>query len=274
MDTIVLENPQGDKLTVTPYAAHVLSWETRNNEQQLFLSEQAIFTEGKAIRGGVPVIFPQFNEFGPVQRHGFARNQMWQVSSQSDTHIVLTLSANPTTKQLWPYDFIATYRVELGDQQIVLSLQVENRDTKSFEFTSALHTYLAVNQLGEAQLSGLDNHSFWSNDGGSFSERQTETSPQLTFLDTLETGIDRVYFAVKKPLILQDGKKSLAIAMTGFDDVVVWNPGAEAVTQMADMSNEEYARMLCVEAARIDNPIKLNPEESWCGSQTLSLQSD
>ena len=63
--------------------------------------------------------------------------------------------------------------------------------------------------------------------------------------------------------------KPLTIAQTGFNDVVVWNPGKAATENMQDMANNEYQNMLCVEAALIDNPISLNAGEEWTGFQML-----
>lgn len=41
---------------------------------------QAVFKPPKAIRGGVPVCWPQFSDFGPLGQHGFARNEVRVVS--------------------------------------------------------------------------------------------------------------------------------------------------------------------------------------------------
>jgi glucose-6-phosphate 1-epimerase len=32
----------------------------------------------QAVRGGVSVLFPQFASHGPLPKHGFARNMLWQ----------------------------------------------------------------------------------------------------------------------------------------------------------------------------------------------------
>jgi hypothetical protein len=43
------------------------------------LLAQVVFKPPKAIRGGIPICFPQFSDFGPLGQHGFARNRSWEV---------------------------------------------------------------------------------------------------------------------------------------------------------------------------------------------------
>ena len=33
----------------------------------------------QAVRGGIPVLFPQFADRGPLKKHGFARDLPWQL---------------------------------------------------------------------------------------------------------------------------------------------------------------------------------------------------
>jgi D-hexose-6-phosphate mutarotase len=51
----------------------------------------------------------------------------------------------------------------------------------------------------------------------------------------------------------------------------VWNPWAEKVTGFIGLDNDDYARMICVESAQIGSSVKLRPNASWSGSQTLSV---
>lgn len=53
-----------------------MSWIHRG-KGRLFTSPRAVFRSGQAIRGGIPVIFPQFGACGPGLRHGFARLLEW-----------------------------------------------------------------------------------------------------------------------------------------------------------------------------------------------------
>ncbi|CAM6058979.1 unnamed protein product, partial [Sphagnum tenellum] len=61
------------------YGGHVTSWKNDKGEELLFLSSKAIFKPPKAIRGGIPICFPQFGTFGSLEQHGFARNRFWVI---------------------------------------------------------------------------------------------------------------------------------------------------------------------------------------------------
>ena len=60
--------------------AQLLNWQPKGAEQDIFwLSEIEPFTQGVAIRGGVPICYPWF---GGVKQpsHGTARLRLWQLS--------------------------------------------------------------------------------------------------------------------------------------------------------------------------------------------------
>lgn len=87
--------------------------------------------------------------------------------------------------------------------------------------------------------------------------------------------LDRIYHQVKQDLTLieQRGadKRELLIRQQGFEDAVLWNPGAEKCAALADMPAEGWRQMLCIEAAAIEHPITLAPGEGWAGMQSLTL---
>ncbi len=56
-------------------------------------------------------------------------------------------------------------------------------------------------------------------------------------------------------------------------DVVVWNPGADGASRLADMPDDGWQHMLCLEAARILEPVKLAPGQDWDGRQSLTLEA-
>lgn len=71
------------KCRISLYGGQVLSYiPTGSRHDLLFLSKQAYFATGKAIKGGVPICWPWFGA-DPENRgrpaHGFARNSLWSV---------------------------------------------------------------------------------------------------------------------------------------------------------------------------------------------------
>ena len=56
-------------------------------------------------RGGVPVCFPQFSDFGPLAQHGFARNSAFEVLEATGDSVSLVLRSSEESRKLWPHDF-------------------------------------------------------------------------------------------------------------------------------------------------------------------------
>ncbi len=71
---IKLRTPDGAQAIVLLHGAQLVSWIPAGGKEQLYLSPQALYEAGKAVRGGVPVVFPQFEKRGPdrsLPRHGW-----------------------------------------------------------------------------------------------------------------------------------------------------------------------------------------------------------
>lgn len=271
LEMLLLTTPAGARAEVYLYGAHLTRWHSSSGKDWIFLSEDAQYEAGKSIRGGVPVIFPQFSGFGNGPRHGFARDRFWELKDaptlNGDTaHCAMVLHADANTRALWPHDFCATMSFDLSDHGLCLTLDILNTGNHPFTFSGALHSYFKVADFSQSRLCGLENLSYWDNDGTDFAQRQHQHDDELQFADA----IDRVYFDCKEPLQLVDSsQRSLSISTEGFSEVVVWNPGEAATRLLPDMADHEYRKMVCVEAAQIDHPVTLAPGEAWVGRQRL-----
>ena len=263
-----LRAPDGAQATVLLHGAHLVSWIPAGGQEQLYLSPTARYGLGASVRGGVPVIFPQFNQRGPLPRHGLVRSRAWQplesVVRGGAAIGVLRIGDDIATRVHWKHGFEAELTVVVGGGALEIELAVTNTGDTPFEFTAALHTYLRCNELLRAQLEGLQGRSYedflLKADGQQWGD-------VLTFVGA----IDRIYHGATQPLVLRELGRRVHVAMSGFEDVVVWNPGDDGVQQLDDLPDEDWRHMLCVEAALIRQPARLAPGEEWAGMQTLSV---
>jgi glucose-6-phosphate 1-epimerase len=86
--------------------------------------------------------------------------------------------------------------------------------------------------------------------------------------------VDSVYAGVKSSTLdIQFGNEEggIQVLRKGLSDIVVWNPWVEKAAGMADFGDDEYQRMICVEAGQVADFITLAAEGHWEGSQVLSL---
>lgn len=272
MDALELVAPDGARATVLLHGGHLVSWVPAGAGEQLYMSPQTAYASGQAIRGGVPVIFPQFAARGPLQRHGFARTKPWQLvtaeQGADDALAVLRLTDDAATRMFWPHAFELELSVRVAGRELQIELACDNRGGEAFDFTAALHTYFGVGALDATSVQGLSGLSYWD------SVDSVEKTQRVDLL--LPDGdLDRIYYGVTQDLTLveQTGatERRVQIRQQGFDDAVVWNPGAGKCAALADMPADGWRRMLCIEAATVAHPVRLAAGEGWAGMQSMTL---
>lgn len=260
---LTLQAADGARAEIHAQGAHLTSWRNAAGDEPLFLSARSGFASGAAIRGGVPVIFPQFASEGPLPKHGFARTQPWALVGQQAGHVRWALQDNEATRAIWPHPFLCELSVDIGGPQLKITLSVRNTGDAPMIFTAALHTYLRVAAIADVRVLGLKGLRY--RDSANGNAEHIERAEELAIVGE----VDRIYFDAPAQLDLVEPARRLQIAQQGFSDTVVWNPGAEKGAALADMEDAGYQRMLCIEAALIGRPVHLAPGENWGGSQTL-----
>ncbi|KAJ4728169.1 Glucose-6-phosphate 1-epimerase [Melia azedarach] len=276
IDQVVLRNPQGATAKVCLQGGQVASWRNEKGEELLFTSSKAIFKPPKAIRGGIPICFPQFGNCGSLEQHGFARNRLWVIDdnppplhpndSNGKSFVDLLLKPSEEDLKCWPHSFELRLRVSLSaDGDLTLISRVRNINGKPFSFSFAYHTYLSVSDISEVRIEGLETLDYLDN--LCQRERFTEQGDALTF----ESEVDRVYLRCPSVIAVLDHerKRTFVLKKEGLSDVVVWNPWEKKSKSMVDFGDEEYKQMLCVDAAAVEKPITLKPGEEWTGRLQL-----
>jgi len=254
-------------LLVALHGGHLLSWVALGAEQ-LYLSPRSLLDGRSAIRGGVPVCFPQFNERGPLPKHGFARNLPWvagEATAQAGAvQLALTLDSSPATLALWPHAFRLQLALTLAPGRLALDVSVDNTGTAPLSFMLALHTYFRVADIARTRVDGLDGCASWD----SLVDVHSHQRGAIHF-----TGeFDRVFSAATAPLQFTDGHKTVQVAQSAsLGNTVVWNPGATKCATLADMPPDGFMQMLCIEAAQIDTPVTLAAGARWTGGQHLTF---
>ncbi|WP_256646103.1 D-hexose-6-phosphate mutarotase [Thermomonas paludicola] len=252
----------GARALVALHGAQLLSWRPADGRERLFLSERAVFDGRTAIRGGIPVIFPQFGERGALQKHGFARNREWRLEGEERGEAVFALVGDGSDAD-WPHPFHARLRIGLASERLRVALEIGNTGTVPFAFTAALHSYLRVDDLSQSTIEGLQGCDYEDSAAGGTLHRQHDY--EVAFAG--ET--DRIYNDVVAPLALLDGAHRLDIEQDGFGDVVVWNPGEQLCARIGDLAPDDWKRFACVEAGQVLQAVVLGPGERWRGAQLL-----
>ncbi|MDO5721302.1 MAG: D-hexose-6-phosphate mutarotase [Actinomycetaceae bacterium] len=257
-------------------------WQPAGQEPVLWNSDPV--TQGVyPTRGGVPVCFPWFAAGRSGQRkpnHGLVRTAKWKlVSCDEDTGNVTyrisseeadrVISAEPAyleNTSTW----VAQLEVEFKDSFSVC-LAVTNTGETDFTFEAALHTYLAVSDVRNVIVAGLEADPYLDT---------TLTPPRVVKPSEGEQApvafgqmVDRVYESSATVRVEDPGwGRVIEVSKTGSANTVVWNPGPEAGATTSGVGSQRWHEFVCVEAANCkENEITVPAGGTWVMSQTLRV---
>ena len=203
-------------------------------------------------RGGIPVLFPQFADRGPLKKHGWARDLPWGLLCDelgSNQHIVeLDLCIDEGTQHQWPHGALLRLQVQAFEQALCMTFQVHNTGATPFEWTGGLHPYWATSDLLATEVTGL----------------------QATPLQWTGEAFEHL-FDTQAPLTLKTPGHALKLSMTGFDQWMVWNPGATGAQAQSDLPNEDWQKIVCIEPVLVDRPCVLQPGAVFEGTLRAEL---
>eukprot|EP00543_Licmophora_paradoxa_P004705 CAMPEP_0202452642 /NCGR_PEP_ID=MMETSP1360-20130828/10801_1 /ASSEMBLY_ACC=CAM_ASM_000848 /TAXON_ID=515479 /ORGANISM="Licmophora paradoxa, Strain CCMP2313" /LENGTH=335 /DNA_ID=CAMNT_0049071511 /DNA_START=84 /DNA_END=1091 /DNA_ORIENTATION=- len=172
---IITHSKSSARAVVYPFGASVTSYQTSTGRELLFVSSAAKLDGSKAIRGGIPVVFPQFGTslgFPQMPSHGFARINTWKViptvnadvnadtqipyyDNEHSAGITLQLTYNQDVKNgRWAspddttsqncYDCVCTYHIDVKPQQLTTTLTITNTGQTDLPYQALFHTYLRI----------------------------------------------------------------------------------------------------------------------------------
>jgi len=255
--------------------AHITQWVPRGLKPVLFTSARSEFVPGKAIRGGVPIIFPWFGARGAGlagPSHGFARTALWRLeeAKETDGTVEMKFRLEPADVDNnfgfvnWSLDF----RIVIG-RQLQMDLQVSNTSNETFSYEEALHSYFAIGDIAQVSVEGLRGVAYLDKvDGG---KRKLEAEDAIRFSG--ET--DRVYLDTEGSCVVGDGgwRRRVVVEKRGSRSTVVWNPWSAKAKALRDLGAEEWRQMVCVESANVaENAVTLKPGGEHLMSVFVSVE--
>jgi glucose-6-phosphate 1-epimerase len=254
------------------HGAQVTSWKPASTTEVIFSSSKATFTEGQAIRGGIPICFPWFrakSDNANAPAHGFVRTKLWMLDSiqngSEGVLVILSTASDTTTKQWWPHDFRAQLSATFGNK-LVLEFTVTNTGAAPFRFEEALHTYHAVGDIRSARVRGLDGAAYLDNTDANREKKQTGELAILRATDSAYLGSEQAIVLLDPPI-----NRKIHITKQNSKSTVIWNPWEEAANKMSDLGDGEWQKFLCAEAANIlANAIELHAGEKHTLTATIS----
>lgn len=225
---------------VALHGAHVMSWKPANEEEVLYLSPDAVYKEGKAIRGGIPVCWPWFNKHpaDPKQpSHGLVRGRFWEFleASEDASGVMLRVGIRDG---IWN----AELTVKAGEE-LEVALESKNISEVPIVVSGALHSYLGVSDISQVRVVKLDGCAYMDTVGQPTMRTQ---NGDVTF----DREVDRIYESSSSVLLVDDlSGRTILIEKSGSPSTVLWNPWVEKAAALGDMPAEDYRKFCCIEAA-------------------------
>jgi glucose-6-phosphate 1-epimerase len=259
------------------HGAHLTHWTPRGQQPVLFVSAKSAFEPGKAIRGGVPVIFPWFGprsggKTGPM--HGFARITAWNIEGSrlcdnGDLEISFALPPDDTSRSYGYAEFDVHFRLTIGAE---LDMELEIRNTAPVElvYEEALHTYFAVGDIHQVSVAGLAGTTYVDKADG-FQRKTLGAEPIRIARET-----DQMHLNTEAACAIDDPawSRRIVVEKSGSATTVVWNPWIEKTKTLADMAPDDWKGMICVETANAaDDAIHLAPRASHTLRASIRVES-
>ncbi|MDH4584032.1 D-hexose-6-phosphate mutarotase [Pseudomonas sp. BN415] len=262
------------ELQVAQQGAQILGYQRDGEPPLIWLSNQAAYQKGKAVRGGVPVCWPWFgdlrrnpaevqgmHEGGPLcPAHGLVRELDWELlnidTDGPTVHMAFAVDSRSPLLPGWPHAAKLHLDIRLGEA-LQVSLSNHNLGDTPLAISQALHSYFAISDVREVEVEGLD--------GCPYIETLEDwqlRKQQGSLAFSSET--DRIYLKTPSRMSILDRawKRRIQLDVEGSASAVVWNPWIDKARRLSQFAEDAWQGMLCIETARVmDDILMLKPGE-------------
>jgi glucose-6-phosphate 1-epimerase len=243
--------------------AQVLHAALGSGLELLYLSPLVDLYPNNPIRGGIPLMFPQFGDSGPLRKHGFVRDLQWNLVAETQDagykNLSYALDIKATDFPEWPFDASLQLNARLSLQTLSIGLSVLNTGAQAFTFTGGFHPYFAISSRKDILVNGLEGLPFKDSFPG-------DNAYELN-ADAL---VERQYMG-NADIRFYNGSHWLKITASGFDSWMVWNPGSVGATKISDLPDEDWDRFICIEPIILAQPKTLSLGDAFYGEMVVSV---
>lgn len=183
--------------------------------------------------------------------------------------ITLILNDDEETRAMWNFKFELWYMIIFKKGYLETRFIVRNTGDEQFDFTCLLHTYIRLDNVENASVSNLTNLEY------SDKVKQGTLVKEKDELVKISGETDRVYYSTPNTHVIKTGnenKLNVTIEKENFAETVVWNPWIEKAKAMADFGDEEYKKMICVEAGYLKERCVVKANDAACMVQKITVQ--
>ncbi|MFA5678228.1 MAG: hypothetical protein WC953_07425 [Pseudomonas sp.] len=180
---------------------HIIHCVSAGERPLLWMSPADPCRPDTALRGGIPVCWPWFGNERDGPAHGIARTAHWRLrlaeADRTSVRLVLELPAEQISRQLPDEHWAVELEFVLGTS-LKVTLTTTNTGSREQILSQALHSYLPVDDIGNARIHGLDGVRYLDK------LRKGATSTQSGVIQ-IDEEVDRVYFDTQADVLLSDG---------------------------------------------------------------------
>ena len=231
--------------------------------EMLYLSPLVSFYPDNPIRGGIPLMFPQFGDSGPLRKHGFVRDLQWTLVAENDDamakNISYVLDIKATDFPEWPFDASLQMDASTGLDSFSIALTVINTGHQGFSFTGGFHPYFTISSRKDVQANGLEALPF------------RDSFPGENAYVLNGDGLVEQQYMGDADVQFYNGFDWLKLTASGFDSWMIWNPGREGASKISDLPDEDWDKFICIEPIVLAQPICLNPGQKFNGELKISI---
>lgn len=258
--------------------AQLLHFAPTGQSNWLWLSEQAIYQTGVAVRGGMPICWPWFGNAldnptavqqyirtpADAPAHGFARVRAWQLrhvhTSAQEVCVTLVLPVSDHPTWLGQAQVEVVFRLSEHHLQVALTTHAR---AQPIVFSQALHSYFSTDDIHHTMVEGFDGQPVVD-----ALQQWQATLQQGAVRFTEET--DRIYQAVGWQRLITP--KHCLLLRSNSRSAVVWNPWIDKSARLSQCAPDAWRRMCCIETANVlDDIVQLEAGKSF--TLTLSIQA-